>query len=114
MEFQELHNVAHEAGKLAAKLCVPDQFQWSAEGSNATETHPECGCAWVCFAGNTAWGRWAKAQGIASRGVYKGLEMSDGIDWDDQSMQVREKYCLAYQDILTAVGISSYVRTYLT
>ena len=68
-----------------------------------------CGFAWVHFAGNTAFGRWAKKAGIASEDYPKGLMI--WVREGGQSMQRKEAYARAYATVLKAHGIEAYPRS---
>lgn len=64
-----------------------------------------CGFAWVNVAGNTAFGRWAKAQGLASKAYGGGLNIrARGFG---QSLTRKEAYAQAFAAVLTDAGISA-------
>lgn len=65
-----------------------------------------CGFAWVQFAGNTAFGRWAKANGLARKGYPNGLQ--HWIRGYGQSVAKKEAYAQAFASILQQNGIQAY------
>jgi len=65
-----------------------------------------CGFAWVTFAGNTAFGKWAKAQGLANNGYPTGL--SFWVRDFGQSMQRKEEFARSFASVLYAYGIPAY------
>ena len=75
----------------------------------------DCGFAWITFPGNTSFGRWAKAEKLASRGYPTGLQIwySKVHSVPTQSISVHEAACRAARDVLakalpgTTVGCSS-------
>lgn len=70
-----------------------------------------CGFAWVAFKGNTAWGKWAKDQGIASPAYPKGLQL--WVSEFNQSITRKEAYAFAYAQVLNDAGIEAYARSRL-
>lgn len=65
-----------------------------------------CGFAWVWLKGNTGFGRWAKAQGIASKGYPNGLNIrASGYG---QSYEKKLAYAQGYAAVLTEAGITAY------
>lgn len=105
--FADLHAKAYAAGMRALNEAAPvpmvvkDNYTeqvWVVEDG-------VCGFAWVSFAGNTAWGRWAKKSGIASKNYPKGLciWVSEG----GQSMTRKEAFAHAYARVLNNAGIAA-------
>lgn len=68
-----------------------------------------CGFGWVEFAGNTAFGRWAKANGHARSGYPKGLSIWSKLR--TQSMARNEAWAHAVAKCLTANGIPASGRS---
>lgn len=68
-----------------------------------------CGFAWVKFPGNTAFGRWAKAEGIARPGYPTGLSI--WVSQYNQSMQKKEAYARAFAAVLSEAGINAYAES---
>lgn len=68
----------------------------------------DCGFAWVTLPGNEAFGRWAKKQGIASKGYPTGLQIwySKLHEVPTQSVSVHEAAARAARDVL-AHGLQS-------
>lgn len=65
-----------------------------------------CGFAWVWLKGNTGFGRWAKAQGIASKGYPNGLNIrASGYG---QSYEKKLAYAQGYAAVLKEAGITAY------
>jgi hypothetical protein len=65
-----------------------------------------CGFAWVSFAGNTPFGRWANKHGIARKHYPKGLCL--WVSAYNQSMQRKEAYAEAYAKVLRDHSIEAY------
>lgn len=65
-----------------------------------------CGFAWVSFAGNTAFGRWAKKSGNASAHYPKGL--CYWVSQFNQSMERKERFAEAMAKVLRDAGIDAY------
>ena len=63
----------------------------------------DCGFAWVSLPGNSPFGRWAKAQGIARKGYPSGLQIwySKLHDIPTQSVSVHEAAARAARDVLS-------------
>ena len=62
----------------------------------------DCGFAWVTLPGDIPFGRWAKKQGIASKGYPSGLSIwySKVHSIPTQSISVHEAACKAARDVL--------------
>ena len=114
--FASIHKVAQgfalEAGTNALPepmtVCEAD-LMGNPIGRSWTVSEGACGFAWVTFAGNTPWGRWAKAQGIASKGYPKGLQI--WVSEFNQSMARKEAYAYAYAKVLREHGIEAYAHS---
>jgi len=102
MNFTTVANEAHEAGLKAARTAEVELIGIR----GATYTFPICGFAWVAFAGNTPWGRWAKAEGIAAKSYPKGLSI--WVTDFGQSYDKKRAYARAYADVLNAHGINAH------
>ena len=109
-EFAALWAKAHAAGMAAGAAVAPTPMtvvvtdiagrqigraQHVAEGM--------CGFAWVTFPGNGAFGRWAKAQGLARPDYPTGLRIS--VQAFNQSMERKEAYAHAACKVLREAGI---------
>lgn len=116
MNFQAIHDQAHAAGHAAATGMTPTPMVVGTAigfSNQLDRTKPTylvedgvCGFAWVAFAGNTAWGRWAKKAGIARAHYPKGLCV--WVRDYNQSMQRKEAYATAYAQVLRDNGIDAY------
>ena len=116
-DFATVWAAAHEAGHGAATAITPRTVVFGSPstplGSDVdyskpfyVETEGVCGFAWVEFAGNTAFGRWAKSAGLARKGYPKGL--SYWVSGYGQSMERKEAYAQAFADVLRGSGIKAY------
>ncbi len=65
-----------------------------------------CGFAWVRFKGNTSFGKWAKAKGLARDAYPTGLAIS--IHDYNQSLQKKEVHASAFAAVLREHGISAW------
>lgn len=116
MNFQEIYDAAVAAGKAAAGAMVPrpmavqsavgfnDGFDWNRPYEVVNDG--VCGFAWVSFAGNEPFGRWAKKAGIARKGYPKGLQI--WISDYNQSMQRKEAHAYAMAEVLRGAGVIAY------
>jgi len=116
--FASIHKVAHSAGLEAGMNALPEpmtvteaDLMGNPIGRSWTVSEGACGFAWVTFAGNTPWGRWAKAQGIASKGYPKGLQI--WVSEFNQSVDRKEAYAQAYAKVLREHGIEAYAQSRL-
>lgn len=107
-EFAALVAKAHEAGVAAAVGCRPTAMIVSEPSSGKSWFVGEgaCGFAWVNFAGNTAFGRWAKKAGIAKPAYGGGLQV--WVSEFGQSVDRKSAYAGAYAKVLNEAGISAY------
>jgi hypothetical protein len=114
--FKALHLQAHEAGMAAGEAAKPvAMIVGTAVGltNEIDRTQPVyhvadgvCGFAWVKFAGNTPFGRWAKKAGIAKAAYPTGLMI--WVHQFNQSMQRKEAYAAAYARVLREAGVQAY------
>lgn len=107
--FDAIHAQAHEAGMIAGIKAVPLPMTVTEEGVRARSwivDEGACGFAWAAFKGNTAWGRWAKKQGIARSHYPSGLCVWVGEF--GQSVTRKEAYAYAYALVLKDHGIDAY------
>ena len=120
-KFQELFDKAHDNGMTAGNDCTPTPmivgssttpFGNDIDYSKPVETVAGgvCGFAWVHFAGNTTFGRWAKKKGLASKDYPNGLAV--WIHHFGQSMTKKSSYARAFAKILRDEGnIEAYARS---
>lgn len=69
----------------------------------------DCGFAWVQMPGTIPFARWAKKQGIASKGYPSGMQIwySKVYNANTQSVSVHEAACTAARNVLAqALGTS--------
>lgn len=115
--YADLVAKAHAAGMVALDAAKPTPmvvgqakslFSNEIDYSKKTYYEPDgvCGFAWIHFAGNTPFGRWAKKSGVAREDYPKGLCV--WVREGDQSMQRKEAYAQAYAKVLTEAGIDCY------
>ena len=109
-DFQSLYNAADAAGRAAAESVVPVPII-----VKGYEHQPImdglCGFASIRFPGNTAWGRWAKKQGIASKAYPKGLMI--WVRGYGQSVTRKESYAIAFANVLRDNGVKAYAESRL-
>ena len=116
VSFAALFAQAHAAGMTAGVKAVPTPMTVYEADVLTGEPTPDgqswfvadgmCGFAWVSFAGNTPWGRWAKANGKATKAYPTGLWVWVGEF--NQSVARKEAYARAFAGVLTAAGIKAY------
>ena len=119
--FQELFDKAHKNGMTAGNNCTPRPMivgsPTSPFGNDIDKTKKVykveggvCGFAWVHFAGNMPFGRWAKKKGLASKDYPNGLCV--WVREFGQSMTRKEAYADAFAKILRDEGnITAYARS---
>lgn len=118
--FQALWAEADAAGQAAAEALTPRPMYVGTAKSlfddSFDTTQPVyyvsegvCGFAWVWFKGNTAFGRWAKNAGLASKGYPTGLQL--WVRGYGQSMQRKEAYARAFAEVLRNAGIKAYAES---
>jgi hypothetical protein len=121
-EFEVLWNAAHEAGDAAAQAALPDPiyiyspkslYDRTPDPSKPVyyESEGVCGFASVKFAGNTAFGRWAKKSGRADNGYPKGL--MHWVGGYGQSYDRKRAYAQAFAAVLRDAGIECHVESRL-
>jgi hypothetical protein len=107
--FDAVHALAHEAGMTAGINACPLPMLVTEDSARARSwlvDEGACGFAWVVFKGNTAWGRWAKKQGIARSHYPSGLCV--WVSEFGQSVARKEAYAYAYALVLKENGIDAY------
>lgn len=113
--FANLVMDAHEAGMAAGSAARPTPMHlveadlWGRPKAGAEvycEMEGPCGFAWVWFAGNTAFGRWAKKQGMARESYPTGLQIS--CHEFNQSIERKEAYARAFAKVLQEAGIKCH------
>ena len=121
IDYAALYAAADAAGKQAADAAVPtpmivgkaigltDQIDYS-QPTYFVADGP-CGFAWVQFAGNTGWGRWAKKEGHARPAYGGGLQIR--VADYGQSVMRKEAYAQAFADVLREAGVTAYAESRL-
>ena len=111
IDYQGLVNKAHDAGMAALNGCHPTPMviRGGVPGGEQRTWYVDegaCGFAWVEFAGNTSFGRWAKKVGKARPHYPSGLcvWVSEG----GQSIGRKEAYAVAFAKVLNDAGIKAY------
>jgi len=106
-DFKAIYEAAHLAGMEAAATC--DQQMVRAENvftGEVSEAFPICGFAWIKFKGNTAWARWTKKAGLASKDYGGGYSI--WVSMFGQSYDKKRAYAQAFSKVLEEHGIWSY------
>jgi hypothetical protein len=104
--FWDLVRRADEAGRKAAEPAKGTAVVITDGRQDFDLDDWPCGFAWVEFAGNTPFGRWAKETGLAKKAYPKGLSI--WISAYGQSMTKKAAYAAAYAEVLRADGIVAY------
>ena len=106
--FAALVSVAHAAGMAAGRECRPIAMVVCDAGGEPLEMVDDgaCGFAWITFAGNTAFGKWAKKEGIARPHYPSGLCV--WVSDFGQSVDRKAAYAGAYAQVLRNSGIDCY------
>ena len=114
--FNEIYVAAREAGLAAGNAAKPTPMGFYQSDLAGNRLGPVevvedgvCGFAWVWFKGNTAWGRFAKAHGLARADYPTG--MSIWIGDHDQSMERKEAHARAFAKVLKENGIDCAARS---
>lgn len=115
-EYEALWAKAHAAGMAAGEAKTPQPMTvYEADGltdrpkpGGKSWYVPEglCGFAWVKFAGNTGFGRWAKRTGLASKAYPKGLSV--WVRQFGQSYERKLAYAQAAAEVLREGGVEAY------
>ena len=105
-DFNAIHIQADKEGRQAAAEAELQMLTIKDQNGRVYDPFPICGFAWVKFAGNTAWGRWAKKNINARPGYPNGLQI--WISDYDQSYDKKVAYARAYANVLKLNGIDAY------
>jgi len=117
-KFAEILDKAFAAGIAAAAATVPvpmivNQHAGFDAASPVTKSYVVeggcCGFGWVSFAGNTAFGRWAKKTGHAKSGYLTGLQIWSPLM--TQSMTRNEAWAYKVAEVLRENGIDAHGRS---
>jgi hypothetical protein len=122
IDYAALYEQAEAAGRAAADAAVPvpmivgeetSPFSGIIDHSKPTYFVSDglCGFAWVKFAGNTGFGRWAKKAGKARPSYGGGLQVS--VFGYGQSVARKEAYAQAFADVLREAGVTAYAESRL-
>jgi len=107
-QFQSLVKEAHDAGVAAMNHCRPDPMVVR-DGRTGEEwfiADGMCGFAWIEFAGNTAFGRWAKKTGLARKHYPRGLSI--WVSLGGQSYDLKSAYARAFSAVLQKAGVNAH------
>jgi hypothetical protein len=116
-EFESLWSKADAAGRAAAAAAVPapmvvsqaDVFGKPTPGGKSWYVaEGPCGFGWVTFKGNTAFGRWAKKSGKATKSYGEGGGLRVSSPLMTQSIARNEAYAYAFAAALSEAGIKAY------
>lgn len=119
-KFAKIAAAAYNAGMAAGEGAIPEPMYvvervnpWddnsAVKKADAPIMDGVCGFAWVWIKGNTAFGRWAKAKGIAYKGYPTGLNIS--VRAHGQSLTRKEAHAHAFAAVLKAAGIEAYAES---
>jgi len=119
-KFQELFDKAHKNGMEAGNHCTPQPMYVGTPKSpfgNDIDRSKKvykvdggvCGFAWVHFAGNTAFGRFTKKNGLAGKDYPNGLCV--WVKEFGQSMTKKMAYAGAFAKVLKEGKIDAYARS---
>ncbi len=105
-----------EAHALAsARACVPEPMVVTSRTATEQKIYyvPQgvCGFASIRFAGNTAFGRWAKRVGHATPAYGGGLAVH--VREGGQSYEIKDAYARSFAAVLKIHGIKARVESYL-
>lgn len=106
MDFEKIYEQAVQAGLEAVKKCHVTPMYLTDGVQTYVIEEGLCGFASIHFMGNTKFGRWAKAKGIASKGYPKGLYIWVG-DFG-QSYTRKKAYAQAFAEVLRENGIDAW------
>jgi hypothetical protein len=106
--FSALISVAHAAGIKAGRECRPIAMAVCDSTGRPIEIVDDgaCGFAWIAFPGNTAFGRWAKKQGLARSHYPSGLCI--WVSEFGQSVERKAAYSGAFAQVLRNAGIDCH------
>lgn len=108
--WNAIYDLASKAGEEAARRCTPTPMQ--IEGF-PVEMEGGCGCSYVRLDGRTAFGRWLRKSGYASRTYGPGITVRANVN--SQSMERAKAYSEAFVRVLWLNGIDdAKVESYLT
>ena len=126
-DYQAIYDEAYAAGvaAVAAKVPVPmivgtpsTPLGNDLDPSQTIYYVPDgvCGFAWVQFAANTGWGRWAKKNvgrtehhAACRKGYPTGLDI--WVTTGNQSMEKKEAFAQAFAEVLRAHNIDAYAQS---
>jgi len=106
-KYQEIIDKAYKAGIEAGKNARPIPMYVIDQGIPIDRIDDgACGFAWIAFAGNTAFGKWAKKQGLARSHYPSGLCI--WVSEFGQSVDRKDAFAGAYAKVLKDNGIDAY------
>ena len=98
-----LYAEAMRAGDEAYRDAVPQPMTVVGGGERYFVPDGVCGFAWVAIPGNTAFGKWAKAQGFARPRYPKGLQIR--APYMTQSYDRKMAWAYAVAKVLSEGGV---------
>jgi hypothetical protein len=105
--FDKVWQSAYQAGVAAAESAsVKPMTVHSSSGQSWFVADGVCGFAWIKVKGNTAFGKWAKANGLMKPAYGGGLQYWVGEF--GQSMQKKEVFADAVAEVLRSHGVDAY------
>lgn len=119
-KYQKIFDEAHKAGMEAGEKHVPTPMVVERHLNPMDDSSPVieryepvysgvCGFAWVRFAGNTGFGRWAKKHNKAQKSYRGGLMIH--VHEFGQSMEKKMKYAAAFATKLCENGIEAWMES---
>lgn len=107
MDFEKVWQEAVEAGDAAVAACSPTPMVVTDGSQSWFVADGACGFAAVKFAGNTAFGRWAKKTGKAKAAYGGGLQK--WVTVGGQSVAKKEAWAGGFAKVLQANGVKATV-----
>jgi len=98
-----LYAAAMAAGDAAYHAAVPEPMTVVGGGRTYHVSEGVCGFAWVNVPGNTAFGKWLKAEGLARPGYPKGLNIRP--PYPTQSYDRKIAWAIEVARVLAAGGV---------
>lgn len=115
MTPEQIWEEAEAEALASARACVPEPMVVTSRTATEQKIYyvPQgvCGFASIRFAGNTAFGRWAKRVGHATPAYGGGLAVH--VHEGGQSYEIKCAYARAFSGVLNENGIESRVESFL-
>jgi len=104
-QFTQWWDEAVEAADAALAAAIPTPMVVTGGGQQWFVSEGPCGFASVRFAGNTAFGRWAKSTGRATKAWDRGLQV--WVRGGGQSIARKEAWAKAFAKVLQSKGVAA-------